>query len=134
MEPMGRDDLRLGLKSQKLPRPRRCGTNSLGDTAAPLKSLDAIEGEGSNYSRIKIALRDPNGRPIEGAITYVGLTRKAGIQTPAEYVAPESICRLSLRLVQLNACQSRRDTVPRLFSAAAGTGDPEPRRALRPRP
>jgi hypothetical protein len=55
--------------------------------ACDRKSLDAIEGEGSNYERVPIKLNHPNGSPVvEQVITYVGKTRKPGIQTTWDYV------------------------------------------------
>ncbi|MGA2659557.1 MAG: gamma-glutamylcyclotransferase family protein [Verrucomicrobiota bacterium] len=56
------------------------------DTSAPDKSLDAIEGEGTNYQRVEIHLRWPDGRCVAGCVlTYVGLARRQGIQTSAAY-------------------------------------------------
>lgn len=56
-------------------------------TAKPRRSLDAIEGEGGNYQRIRINLRWRNGRVIRDAVfTYVGLARRNGIQTTQGYV------------------------------------------------
>jgi gamma-glutamylcyclotransferase (GGCT)/AIG2-like uncharacterized protein YtfP len=57
------------------------------DTAAPDKSLDAIEAEGTNYQRVEIRLRWPDGRAITGAVlTYAGLDRRQGIRTSTAYV------------------------------------------------
>jgi gamma-glutamylcyclotransferase (GGCT)/AIG2-like uncharacterized protein YtfP len=57
------------------------------DTAKPRKSLDAIEGEGTNYQRVQIKLNQPDGRPInEQVITYIGNDHKTGIQTTWDYV------------------------------------------------
>jgi gamma-glutamylcyclotransferase len=49
------------------------------------KSLDAIEGEGSNYSRETIAVRRDNGL-IVTALTYRAKKPKQGIKTSLEYV------------------------------------------------
>lgn len=60
------------------------------ETAKPLgrKSLDAIEGEGSNYTRISIALRYPDGRAVErDVITYVVRCRIRNQQTSLAYVS-----------------------------------------------
>ena len=58
------------------------------ETAIGRKSLDEIEGEGSNYTRSKIMLRWRNGRRIKAPVlTYVGLSRRSGIPTSQEYVA-----------------------------------------------
>jgi cation transport regulator ChaC len=55
------------------------------DTAKPDKSLDAIEGEGSNYTRAQIEVRREDGS-IATALTYVALNPQQGIQTSWEYV------------------------------------------------
>ncbi|MBE9507726.1 MAG: gamma-glutamylcyclotransferase [Chloroflexi bacterium] len=56
------------------------------DTAGGRRSLDAIEGEGTNYRRVHIALEDARGTPIENdVITYVAITRRAGLRTSLEY-------------------------------------------------
>lgn len=50
------------------------------------KSLDEIEGEGTNYRRTPIMLRYPNGSTITvEAITYVVIERRSGLQTSLEY-------------------------------------------------
>jgi gamma-glutamylcyclotransferase (GGCT)/AIG2-like uncharacterized protein YtfP len=50
------------------------------------KSLDEIEGEGTNYCRTTITLRDPNGSPINAqVITYVVIEKRMGLQTSLEY-------------------------------------------------
>ncbi len=50
------------------------------------KSLDAIEGEGNNYRRIGIALRYPDGSPVEeDAITYVVINRQSDCRTSLDY-------------------------------------------------
>jgi hypothetical protein len=52
------------------------------------KSLDAIEGEGSNYKRVTIRVKRPNGISFEeDIITYIGLKRKSGICTSLEYAS-----------------------------------------------
>jgi hypothetical protein len=59
------------------------------ETAGERKSLDGIEGEGSNYERINIALVFRNGRPVtQNVMTYIGLesAREENIQTSSEYV------------------------------------------------
>jgi len=57
------------------------------DTAGNRRSLDDIEGEGTNYQRMTISLKYPNGRPVKpDAITYVVKDRKKGLQTSLEYV------------------------------------------------
>jgi hypothetical protein len=51
------------------------------------KSLDAIEGEGSNYERVPIKLNWPDGRPVPGpVITYIGKARDPKIKTNQLYV------------------------------------------------
>jgi hypothetical protein len=51
------------------------------------KSLDAIEGEGTNYERLRIKLNWPDGRPVDKAVlTYVGRARQADIKTNQDYV------------------------------------------------
>jgi len=49
------------------------------------KSLDAIEGEGTNYVRRKIDLIKPDGLRLS-AMTYVVKDRKTGLKTSLEYV------------------------------------------------
>jgi hypothetical protein len=49
------------------------------------KSLDAIEGEGTNYERKEISVRKPNGE-IVSALTYTVRSRRAGLTTNLEYV------------------------------------------------
>lgn len=57
------------------------------ETAGARKSLDAIEGEGSNYQRTEISLNDCNGKLIAGpVITYIGQDRRERITTTADYV------------------------------------------------
>jgi hypothetical protein len=59
------------------------------ETAGERKSLDEIEGEGRNYTRIKIELCLRNGRPVNRTvITYIGrkAARNPKIQTSADYV------------------------------------------------
>ena len=57
-------------------------------TSHARKSLDAIEGEGSNYKRVNIKLRWRNGRLVtKPVITYLGIARKIGIQTTRKYVS-----------------------------------------------
>jgi hypothetical protein len=56
------------------------------ETAKPRKSLDAIEGEGSNYERNPVKLNWANGCPVaEPVITYTGKARKTDIKTNQEY-------------------------------------------------
>ena len=51
------------------------------------KSLDAIEGEGTNYDRVSIRLRRPDGSVISEAVeTYIGRKRQPGITTALHYV------------------------------------------------
>ena len=50
------------------------------------KSLDAIEGEGTNYRRIDTDVRRPGGQLIK-AVTYVVIDPKPGLQTSLEYVS-----------------------------------------------
>lgn len=57
------------------------------DPARKRPSLDAIEGEGKNYSRVNIELQHCNGEPVQGpVITYLGRDRKDDIQTSSTYV------------------------------------------------
>lgn len=57
------------------------------DTAGNRKSLDAIEGEGTNYQRMTISLKYPNDLPVKpDAVTYVVKDRKKGLQTSLLYV------------------------------------------------
>lgn len=56
------------------------------ETSGCRKSLDAIEGEGTNYKRIGIALRYQNGLLVEGnPITYVVINKTKGLKTSLEY-------------------------------------------------
>jgi hypothetical protein len=56
------------------------------ETSGCRKSLDAIEGEGTNYKRIGIALRYQNGILVEGnSITYVVINKTEGLKTSLEY-------------------------------------------------
>lgn len=48
------------------------------------KSLDAIEGEGRNYKRIKIEVETETGKTMH-PITYEGIDKKKGIQTSWKY-------------------------------------------------
>jgi hypothetical protein len=56
------------------------------ENAKPLerKSLDAIEGEGSNYRRCKINVRRPDGELVE-ATTYTVIAPRPGLKTGLEY-------------------------------------------------
>lgn len=55
-------------------------------TSGRRKSLDAIEGEGNNYQRIKIALCYPDGSPVkEDVITYVVRSRLSDCRTSLDY-------------------------------------------------
>lgn len=56
------------------------------ESAKPLerKSLDAIEGEGSNYRRCKIQVRRPSGELVE-AMTYTVIAPRPGLKTGLEY-------------------------------------------------
>lgn len=59
------------------------------ETSGSRLSLDAIEGQGSNYQRIYIQLRDKDGQLLPGdVITYVGLpkARRDNIQTTQRYI------------------------------------------------
>jgi gamma-glutamylcyclotransferase (GGCT)/AIG2-like uncharacterized protein YtfP len=49
------------------------------------KSLDAIEGQGTNYERREIQVRKPDGQ-IVTALTYTVITPQAGLKTDIEYV------------------------------------------------
>jgi cation transport regulator ChaC len=49
------------------------------------KSLDAIEGEGTNYDRVMINLKKEDGSTIR-AITYLVKDRKSGLKTSLDYV------------------------------------------------
>lgn len=56
-------------------------------TSGKEKSLDAIEGEGTNYKRTSIRVRHIGGRIFEAeVITYVAIDRKSDIQTSQKYV------------------------------------------------
>ena len=56
-------------------------------TAKPRKSLDEIEGEGTNYSREPITLRYSDGTTVrDPVLTYIGKNRQKGIKTTIEYV------------------------------------------------
>jgi cation transport regulator ChaC len=51
------------------------------------KSLDAIEGEGSNYERTSIKLNWSDGRSVvETVITYIGKAHQPDIKTNQQYV------------------------------------------------
>ena len=55
-------------------------------TAGNRKSLDAIEGEGTNYKRVSIKLRYRNGKQInEDVITYIAKNRNKYYKTSKEY-------------------------------------------------
>ncbi len=55
-------------------------------TSGEDKSLDEIEGEGTNYQRIKIQIRYPDNSLLENdVITYIALRRQNGITTSQEY-------------------------------------------------
>jgi hypothetical protein len=57
------------------------------ETSGTCTSLDAIEGEGTNYDRVAIKLDWPDGRPVaDSVITYVGKARQQGITTTWGYV------------------------------------------------
>ncbi len=49
------------------------------------KSLDAIEGEGTNYKRILIEVKKGDRKIVE-TITYVAKSKCAGLETSYEYV------------------------------------------------
>jgi hypothetical protein len=57
------------------------------ETAKPFgrKSLDAIEGEGTNYQRGTIQVRRPNGQG-ETALTYTVIKPQSGLTTSTDYV------------------------------------------------
>jgi gamma-glutamylcyclotransferase (GGCT)/AIG2-like uncharacterized protein YtfP len=58
------------------------------ETAGTRQSLDAIEGEGTNYRRQEVSLRHPDGTIVQSpVITYLGLYHREGIQTSADYVS-----------------------------------------------
>lgn len=51
------------------------------------KTLDGIEGEGSNYEKAQISLFSSDGKAIqESVITYTGLCRNHDIKTSFDYV------------------------------------------------
>lgn len=55
-------------------------------TAGNRKSLDAIEGEGSSYSRVAIDIEYAGtGSRVESVITYIGKSRESGIKTSFNY-------------------------------------------------
>jgi gamma-glutamylcyclotransferase (GGCT)/AIG2-like uncharacterized protein YtfP len=54
-------------------------------TAGERKSLDAIEGEGTNYERREIEVRKPNGE-IVTALTYTVRNPRSGLRTDIDYV------------------------------------------------
>ena|SRR5437867_2160762 len=57
------------------------------DTAGSRKSLDEIEGEGTNYSRLPITLCYSDCTPFRGTVqTYIGRDRRQGIKTSLKYV------------------------------------------------
>jgi hypothetical protein len=57
------------------------------ETSGNRKSLDAIEGECTNYRRVPIKLIRPDGLPVaEEAITYLAKQPRAGQQTSHDYV------------------------------------------------
>lgn len=58
------------------------------ETAHPRRSLDAIEGEGTNYSREEISLCYPDGTRVQApVITYIGLYHREGIETSISYAS-----------------------------------------------
>lgn len=59
------------------------------------KSLDQIEGEGTNYRRETIQVRRPDGR-MEQALTYLVMDPQAGLKTGIDYVR-HIICGLRER-------------------------------------
>jgi gamma-glutamylcyclotransferase (GGCT)/AIG2-like uncharacterized protein YtfP len=58
------------------------------ETSGNRKSLDAIEGEGTNYWRTEIAVTDPS-QPLseKKAVTYIALNPKPGLHTSLEYAS-----------------------------------------------
>jgi len=55
-------------------------------TSGCRKSLDSIEGEGTNYKRKGITLRYQNGLHVKGnPIIYVVINKRKGLQTSLEY-------------------------------------------------
>lgn len=54
-------------------------------TAGTRRSLDEIEGEGTNYKRITIDVQQPN-RDVLIATTYVARIRTSGYKTSLQYV------------------------------------------------
>jgi hypothetical protein len=57
------------------------------DPEGKRRTLDAIEGEGKNYSRGTINVQFQNGEIVSApVITYFGRDRKTNIQTTARYV------------------------------------------------
>lgn len=58
------------------------------DRAKLCRTLDNIEGEGKNYLRKDICVKDQNGNIINKKVqTYLGKGRKKGIRTSLVYVA-----------------------------------------------
>lgn len=55
------------------------------DSAKPRKSLDEIEGEGTNYDRKKIDLIKNDGAHVH-AVTYLVKNPQANLKTSADYV------------------------------------------------
>ena len=56
------------------------------ETSGNCKSLDAIEGEGTNYQRVEIALIDSVGESIT-ALTYVVINKVSALRTSLEYAS-----------------------------------------------
>jgi hypothetical protein len=56
------------------------------ETARNRKSLDAIEGEGTNYKRIEIDLTNSDGESIQ-VMTYVVINKVSGRKTSLEYAS-----------------------------------------------
>src|SRR2546428_8306047 len=55
------------------------------ETAGPRKSLDAIEGESTNYQRTTIDVKRRDGTTTP-AITYIAKARRVGLKTSLKYV------------------------------------------------
>lgn len=92
------------------------------------KSLDAIEGEGTNYVRAMIDLITDNGSTVS-AITYLVKERKIGLKTSAAYVQhillglkqhgiPEEYCQyVRSRIIENNSnLESELPGIPYLLS------------------
>jgi AIG2-like family len=58
------------------------------ETSQGRRSLDAIEGEGANYERISIRVREPNGQLVDDlVITYVVKSKVENLRTNLQYAS-----------------------------------------------